>query len=309
MDSDKKEKEKWFPGKYLAKHRRRSVETTSVPRSGSDDGGEVLRRGIVSAPNSFKDSTVEMNNRDIDSFVLSNFDPIGSLKVKVVEVKYLRLNSAKLTIQVDRVLSQHSLDGPNKSFERGFDLTEVASDIKIMIHGRSDNGEILCGVILIPVTSLLNFSGKPNSPKEQWRQLFPICPSRISDGKSLKFISGYSDLPGYALNRREPLGFVCVRVDLELFEHPLSAYLVKGNYSWKRLAASLPWFDLVSVLIEYQLLFYLLRTLLIYIFQLLPLGDSRFTSFTSCVDQQQRRVVCDDQPGHQPHLVSLQASP
>lgn len=246
MDADKKEKDKWYPGKYLAKNRRRSVEATSA-RTASEDG-ESSRKGVVSSgQGDAKDlNSVDINHIEFERNSTSNAEPVGALKVSVVEVKYLRLNSAKLTIQLDRVASQFSLDGPNKSFERDFDLTDVVSDIRITIHGRTDNGELLCGIILIPVTSLLNFSGKPNNPKEQWRQLFPICPSRLADGKPYKFMSGYSDLPGYALNRREPLGFVCVKVDLELFVPPLSMYFMKGNYSWKRLASSLPWLDIVS---------------------------------------------------------------
>lgn len=169
---------------------------------------------------------------------------MGSLKVQILELKYLRLSSAKLSIQLDKIVCQHSVDG-FKGVERNFDLYDITSDIKISVMGKADNGELLCGIVVIPVTSLLSFSGKPVNPKEQWRQLYPVCISRMTDGKVFKFSPGYTDLPGYALNRKDAIGFVSIKVDLDLYDHPLYVYLSKGNNSWKRRLSSFSWFDQV----------------------------------------------------------------
>jgi hypothetical protein len=174
-------------------------------------------------------------------------DSVGSIKVSLVDIKYLRISSAKLSIQLDRVSSQYAVDASSKGFERSFELHDISSDIRISVIGKGDGGELVCGVVIIPIVTLLNFTGKPVPAKEQWRQLFPVCVSRISDNKPFKFTAGYSDFPGYALNRsKDPLGYVCVKVDLTLAGSMASTYLAKGGTGWKKVLACVPWADAVS---------------------------------------------------------------
>jgi len=250
MDSTGKEKERWYPGKYLSKNnRRRSVE---VSRSGSiEEHPEHSRRAFNSSPTQEQIEKIpdlyvcDKNENKSGNISTSDLDTIGTLKVHVVDIKYLRMSSAKLTIQLDRVSSQYSVDASSKSFDRCFDLHEIASDIKITILGRGDSGELVCGVVVIPVTSLLSFSGKPVPPKEQWRQLYPVCVSRVSDVRPYKFSAGYADLHGYALNRsKDPLGYVCIKADLTLACSMIGAYFAKGGWGWKKTLASAPWVEI-----------------------------------------------------------------
>ena len=243
MDAaDKKDKEKWYPGKYLSKaNKRRSVE---VARSNSEDAttDESIQR-----PGSAITKKDDINNIRMDdtpnSYIRSGMETIGSVKVHVVDIKYLRISSAKLSIQLDRVSSQYVVDNSNKSFERTFDIHEISSDVRVIVVGKGDGGELVCGVVVIPLPTLLNFVGKPINPKEHWRQFYPISVNRISDGKSFKFSSGYVDLPGYALNRsKDPLGFVCIRVEVTLTGSLLQTYFSKGSIGWRKLmnCGSLP---------------------------------------------------------------------
>lgn len=249
METNKKEKEGWYPGKYMAKaNRRRCVEGSSQVSTGmcSDETDPTAVRKLVSRVSTESPGSIHDNFFSAAASVqpLQQAEIVGSLKVQVLEVKYLRLSSAKLSIQSGRTVSQYAVEGA-KVIEREFDLHDIATDIKISVVGKADTGELLCGVVVIPVTSLLGFSGKPTTPKEQFRQFYPVCVSRLNDGKAFKFSSGYADLPGYALNRKEPLGFVLVKVELTLHDHPFKAYLAKGCSSWKRQFSVFSLFDQV----------------------------------------------------------------
>lgn len=247
MEGSKKEKEGWYPGKYMGKaNRRRSVESAVPVPSDETDPLTTRKSGArvsTESTGSLKDNFTPVASAGPP---LQHADIVGSVKVQVLDVKYLRLSSAKLSIQFGRVVSQYAVEG-TKVIERNFDLHDISSDIKISVVGKADTGELLCGIVIIPVTSLLSFSGKPSVPKEQFRQFYPVCISRMTDGKAFKFSSGYADLPGYALNRKEPLGFVSVKVELELHEHPFKVYLSKGSSSWKRQLSTFSWFDQVGI--------------------------------------------------------------
>lgn len=255
MDATKKEKDGWYPGKYMRGNRRRSVESVQTAVDDQHETSTARKSG-----SHYSADVRELSQDTVPDFVghtsvLTNAEIMGSLKVQVLEIKYLRLSSAKLSIQLDKVVSQFAVEG-TKGIERNFDLYDITSDIKVSVVGRADSGELLCGIIVIPVTSLLGFGGKPNASKEQWRQFFPVCLSRIADGKAFKFSSGYSDLPGYALNRKDALGFVNVKVELVLHDHPLHVYLSKGNNSWKRQLSNISWSDQVlSLLLFHYLMF------------------------------------------------------
>lgn len=243
-----KEKEKWYPGKYLARHssKRRSGEVPSRISSDNSDQRKTTSSVFPMENQEFVQEPV-VGEVHLGSSPIG-INSIGSVKVGVVDLKYLRINSAKLTIQLDRALSQYAIDSSAKYFERIFELFEISTDVRIMVTGKGDNGELVCGVAVIPVASLLTFTGKPAPAKEQWRLLYPICVSRIADSKSFKFTAGYSDLAGYALNRcKDPLGFICVKVDLALTGNILSTYLAKGSIGWRKALTSAPWVDCVSL--------------------------------------------------------------
>lgn len=229
-----------------------------VSRSGStEDQQETARKTFNSSPTfDQKDRVLDLHHGDMKDngtgiSSSNDLDTIGTLKVNVMDIKYLRMSSAKLTIQLDRVSSQYAVDATNKSLERSFDVHEIASDIKITILGRGDTGELVCGVVVIPVTSLLNFSGKPIPPKEQWRQLYPVCVSRVSDVRPFKFSAGYSDLHGYALNRcKDPLGYLNVKIEFTLACSIFGVYFARGSLGWKRTLASAPWLETVRIVLS-----------------------------------------------------------
>lgn len=248
MDSGAKDKEKerWYPGKYLGRQsKRRSVE---VARNPSDDSEPLRPNGaaVQMAPE-IMDSADAVGFDNQYNPTQSGLDTVGSVRVQVTDIKYLRMTAAKVMIQLDRVSSQYAVDSSNRSFERSFDLHDIAADVRITVTGKGDSGDLVCGVTIIPVATLLTFVGKPAPAKEQWRLLYPISVSRTPDAKPLKFSCGYTDLPGYALNRaKDPLGFVCIKVDLTLSGSLFDTYLARGSTGWKRALASAPWIDTVS---------------------------------------------------------------
>lgn len=246
MELNKKEKEGWYPGKYMSRAgKRRSVDSVSIS---VEETESVNARPLKSSPNVLKEGRDAVHDSIVDLSVsgpgVISGETMGTLKVQVVDLKYLRLSSAKLSVQLDKAVSQYFVEG-FKGVERCFDLYDVTSDIKVSVVGKADNGELLCGMVVIPITSLLSFSGKPNPPKELWRQFYPICISRMTDGKAFKFSPGYSELPGYALNRRDPIGFVSIKVELLLHDHPLYVYMSKGGSSWKRQLSACVFFEQV----------------------------------------------------------------
>lgn len=248
MDTVSKEKERWYPGKYLGRNssRRRSVESIKIGDSEFTDSQRkstaYTTSPVAAADNRQNNLSAEANIEEHPEFR----DKIGSLQVSVLDIKYLRINSAKLSIQLDKSLSQYAVDNSSKSFERHFDLYEITSDIRVHISGKGDNGELVCGVTIIPLASLLTFTGKPVASKEQWRLLYPVPVHRTAD-LPFKFTAGYADLPGYGLNRsRDPLGFICVKVDLTLAGSMLETYFAKGKTGWRKALANAPWLDSVS---------------------------------------------------------------
>jgi len=244
MDKEKdKEKEKdskgWYPGKYVGKavaNRRRSMESTG-------GGG-----GTQSAAEDSKLPTGSLSNRFSYSGInplLENATPVGSITVSIKEIRYLRFEEPTLTMNLDRGTFQHSINDDNKTFEAKFDLLDVVSDLKISVVGKLNGGgkggTVSCGVIIIPIPSLLSFTGIPKAPKPQWRMLLPVPIDEWSrpfaggsDG-GFKFASGYADLPGYALNRAKiGLGFLSVQVEVDLFAPAFQLYTMKSLVSsWK----------------------------------------------------------------------------
>jgi hypothetical protein len=256
MENDKA-KEKWFPGKYLAKARGKKGEGGGSSADDVDDRRpqSLARTGSFTTgrePDPMAEGTraeLYMDTSPSDAKV------IGRLTLNIAEIKYLRMNGAKMTVQLDQCRASYYLDGSTKSFERVFDLVDIVSDVLITISGKNDNGEQVTGIVVIPVSSLLGFSGSIAAPKEQWRQLYPISVHRIKEKKPFKFVSGFVDLPGFAMSRtKEPLGFICTTISLELLGgSPSSAiahYCSKGSINWKY--ALYDWMDQVRLQLHYS---------------------------------------------------------
>ncbi|KAJ1419207.1 hypothetical protein B484DRAFT_453459 [Ochromonadaceae sp. CCMP2298] len=161
---------------------------------------------------------------------------VGKLRLRITAVKYLRIANPKLSLQLDGSFLQRGIEPTFQEFEKTFDVLDIASDLSISVTGR-EGGKAACGVIVIAMPTLLTFAGASKPPKEQWMMLLPVAPARWAETingtgaakKAFKFVSGYADLPGYALTRSKvPLGFLRVVAELTLSQPAMQVYTLRS---------------------------------------------------------------------------------
>lgn len=237
MDNNSKRKTRWYPGKYLGR---------PPPRTKGEDVETTRLSSVEDLSDNFNvnetDDDLAQSCSNLAESSSNTEDLIGTIIVTVVDVKYLRINTSKLYLELDDfsvplhlpilqpgIISSQS---PNPSVIT-LPLKELVIDLKIFVTGKMEDGELVTGVVVLPVTNLLNFWGKPLPPKELWMQFYPIGQHRLADRTSFKFESGYQDLNGYAMNRRkDPLGFICLQCELNIGKTAFKHYIMKGKYGW-----------------------------------------------------------------------------
>ena len=242
MDHSKR-KTRWYPGKYLgrAPPQIKGEERETTRLSSVENLCDVNFNVNPKVLGDEDDDLAQSNSKIAGSSPITE-DLIGTISVTVVDVKFLRINTSKLYLELDDfsvplhlpILQQGIVPSrlPTPSVTT-LSLKELVIDLKIFVTGKTEDGEAVTGVVVLPVTNLLNFWGKPLPPKELWMQFYPLGQHRFADRASFKFESGYQDLNGYAMNRRkDPLGFICLQCELNIGQSALKHYIMRGRYGW-----------------------------------------------------------------------------
>lgn len=254
MAEEDKKKEKWYPGKYMSRAmstsnpgaggRKSDLDHTdrpSYPRANSVSSGSASTSNNQSyATHEYEPYPINHDNVEvivtpegpdiagsaaaIQSGKESSIRPpaIARAKFKMLDMKYLTIQSPKVSIELDGIASVFQHTDTAVTIEREFDLLDVTSDLKIEFRGLHINGgNPVFGIVIIPVVSCLSFAGAPVAAIPSWREIYPYYEKlRLLDSpKIARFRSGFADVPGSAMNKPvESLGFI--KCSLEII--PLS---------------------------------------------------------------------------------------
>jgi hypothetical protein len=231
-DESQKSKSGWYPGKLASKAIRRT-STTSTPStigpSSSPNSSENRRQSVtndrVSTPGDSSDRRgSELLRESIDLSQPRN--PLAKVRITIHEVRYLTIKSAKMFMELDDLAWAGMPTEVTYPLIREFDLLNITSDFKIEFRG--SGGSPSYGLILIPIASLVKFTGSPLPPKRTWREIYPYYDKLLlidgittttttSKQIGLKFRSGMNELPGSAMIKPSiSLGFVSLEIELIL---------------------------------------------------------------------------------------------
>lgn len=261
---------KWFPGKYMGKAMRRtsvSGSPSGVPAVSTSPSSGVVgtprvesfrrasARGTTSVDNDNRETAPDRDDRHSNESQSIPRVPLAKVRVKINEVRFLTIKSAKLSIEVDDMAAVNAVSDWTYPIVRDFELLNITSDIRLEFRG---SGSSPYGVVIVPVTSLLKFNGAPLPPKQTWREIYPYYERALQDypRSNLKFKSALPDLPGSAMAKPSvSLGFVSFEAEIILpsnMTNVLSFYtkpyprivdrappaLTEGDYSEVQLAVN-----------------------------------------------------------------------
>lgn len=217
---DEDKDKKWYPGKLMSKAAKRAsflaTDDKDDNRRGPECGGDGGSTMAVE-----DDKSREASVKKLPLF--STYEKIGSVRIKLPFIKYLAMNQANFLLEFEDTAAFFEFGDDYVAFDRTFELKDLSSDIVLTVSGTSVDLQPMVGIIIIPVTSLLGFSGQPLAPKETWMQIYPL--PRDHKKERPKFVSGLADCPGHALvKQKESMGFVCVAAEVTFTCHPLWAY-------------------------------------------------------------------------------------
>lgn len=244
MDISKR-KSRWYPGKYLGRSLPQiKGEERETTRMSSEENLCDINFNVNPKMLGDEDDDLAQSHSKLYESSSINEDLIGTITVTMVDVKFLRINTSKLYLELDDfsaplhlpILQPGIVQSrlPNPSVIT-LSLKELVIDLKIFVAGKTEDGEAVTGVVVLPVTNLLNFWGKPLPPKELWMQFYPVGQHRLADRACFKFESGYQDLNGYAMNRRkDPLGFICLQCELNIGQSALKHYIMRSKNGWAK---------------------------------------------------------------------------
>lgn len=224
----------WYPGKFVGKAMRRSSTTSahSVPALNAAAAQNVVntpkvesaRRASIrttpsddSAASPSNDRSVSSATSTVESAAQNNTRvPIATVRVKINEVRFLTIKSAKLSIELDDMAAVNFVSDWSYPIVRDFELLNITSDIRLEFRGSGTNPY---GVVIVPVTSLLKFNGAPAPAKQTWREIYPYYEKSLQDypRTNLKFKSSLPDLQGSAMVKPPvSLGFVSFEAEILL---------------------------------------------------------------------------------------------
>jgi hypothetical protein len=229
----------WYPGKFVGKAMRRSSTTSSatsahsVPALNAAAAQNVVntpkvesgRRASIRTTPSDDSAASPSNDRSVSSATSSVVEsaaqsnvrvPIATVRVKINEVRFLTIKSAKLSIELDDMAAVNFVSDWSYPIVRDFELLNITSDIRLEFRG---SGATPYGVVIVPVTSLLKFNGAPAPAKQTWREIYPYYEKSLQDypRNNLKFKSSLPDLQGSAMVKPPvSLGFVSFEAEILL---------------------------------------------------------------------------------------------
>lgn len=220
-DADKNGK--WYPGKFMGKAMRRTSSTTSNSISSSSHSTTANAGHIVNTPKADgRRASVrleqEAGNTPERDEVHESYPrvPLATVRVKIHEVRFLTIKAAKLSIELDDMAASNLVSDWTYPIVRDFELLNIASDIRLEFRG---SGSTPYGVVIVPVTSLLKFTGAPAPAKQTWREIYPYYDKVLQEypRSNLKFRGGLAELPGSAMNKPlVSLGFVSFEAEILL---------------------------------------------------------------------------------------------
>ena len=205
------EEKKWYPGKFIG--RRKSNHSGDMnPRPSSVDlDYDKIYSFNDSASHSIAhvEATPTAPHTTYLCGNIENAKPIATVEVKIHDIKYLSILNPKITIELDGIASTFTYFDSHLPIEKSFAVLDITSDIRIEFRGYNDKGLPAFGVIIIPLTSLLNFFGSPLPSVPTWRMLYPWYDNLKTLKRNMKFRSGFQEIPGSAMTKPSPfLGFV-----------------------------------------------------------------------------------------------------
>lgn len=236
-DSTLKSKEKWYPGKFMNKAIKRASSTSISSSEASSFSQAPVSNPLQSssgstlplprkspAPksdyNQLAEGSADYNDLSQDATFEHDGSPrilLGKVSLTIFDVKYLTVKNAKMSIEVGDtsvVLPASEVQFP---FTREFDILNVCGDLRIEF--RSNVAGSVPGVIILPLTSLLQNLGSPAAPKKCWREVYPSYERYLlgEARKMRKFRSAWQELPGSGLNKPQvSLGFVSMQAEIIL---------------------------------------------------------------------------------------------
>ncbi len=227
LDNKSEEKRSWYPGKLVSKATRR-VSVSEEKKTVTSDVTHTF-----STSDEFGGRNDEITGSPVEK-KKSQYDllqSVGKVRIRISNVKYLSLNQANFLVELEDMAGFFEYSEPFDCFERTFEVKDISSDIIITVTGTgkmasdSSNSDTIAGCVIVPLHSLLSTLGKPTVGKDTWRQIFPVYSTRHDSGN--KFVSGFSDTPGYALNKPPTsIGFICINAEILLFENGVMTYFL-----------------------------------------------------------------------------------
>lgn len=266
-ESKSKEKEGWYPGKYIKKRSVKEPSPSSSPSSPTkrkeEAPEELPHKSSISSDTSAssggsnskegwypgkmlgfkppKDANSKRGALIRERFPIAGNPPVksvGNVVVKILGVKYMSATRPSFEVWVGKQLETFQFlgleqDGScNEEFEGYFALGDLTSDIFILVKEEySVGGKNRDGE---------NFVGRvviPVSsyltmngrlpPKKEWMAIYPLANPQ---NPMEEYKEGLAALPGSAMPKsKHSLGFICVQIELLLPEGPVYYQYLEGE--------------------------------------------------------------------------------
>jgi hypothetical protein len=247
-DEQKPKKSGWYPGKLVGKAigggKRNSVSSksqddhNSTPTASihSNEIGEVYEEEhgafAENNPMNFSDKVnpVESQNESKEdggeksqSGKILLTTPLGKISLVIHEVRYLALQSARVSIDLEGRGSVFRYSPSYFPLSKEFELLDITNDLRLEFKGTHMTTNIpnVTGYVTIPICQALSATGKPVGIGKKWYEIYPFYDrEKMGESKTVtKFRNAYPEVPGSALTKQPfPLGFVSLEVKLTLPE-------------------------------------------------------------------------------------------
>lgn len=179
------------------------------------------KRASIVKSDPYLQNAESIDNKDLFQDSFEHDDPprllLGKLSLTIFEFKYLTVKNAKMSIEVGDtsvILPASEVQFP---FTREFDILNICGDLRLEF--RSNVAGSPHGVIILPLTTLLQNLGTPAAPKKCWRELYPSYERYLlgESRKMRKFRSAWPELLGSGLSKPQvSLGFVSMQAEIIL---------------------------------------------------------------------------------------------
>lgn len=231
-----KEKEGWYPGKFVGRRRSEApkkdkVEESHIKSDLSFSEADVKRSMSVSESSASRSSSMPIAGKP-------PVKTVGNVIIKILGVKYMSATRPSFEVWLGSQVETFQfmgLEGDGSSteeFEGFFSLGDLTSDIVVLVKeeysvgGKSKEGGNFVGRVVIPISSYLTLKGR-SAPKKEWMAVYPIGNPK---NPMEEFEAGLNELPASGLAKsKQSLGFLCVQIELLLPEGPVYKQYLEGE--------------------------------------------------------------------------------